>query len=407
LINKAETLIINRYLRPKSKDNFLKLITNFSFLGIMLGVATLIIVMSVMNGFRIDLLDKLLSYQPHISVQSKGNYYDERKIILHLAKKNKIKINNINIVNNSEALVITKKKNFGVLIKSLNLDEIKNNYFLKNSIIRGKISSSVIGMGSEMAARLSLKIGDNISLLTNNNETTPFGIFPKQFNFQVGFIFNTGMYEFDNNFLILNMNQSKLFSNNFNEIEIKINDPDKSIFFINVLKKNFQENLIYSWIDNNKTFFNALNVEKNVMFIILTLIIIVAAFNIISVLTILIKNKSKEIAILRSLGFNQASILKIFIFTGSMIGIVGTLFGVILGILVSNYLESIRLFLNNYFNINIFPSEIYFLSELPSHINYNSIIFISFFSIIIVLIASLFPAISASKLDPIKNLKND
>ena len=143
------------------------------------------------------------------------------------------------------------------------------------------------------------------------------------------------------------------------------------------------------------------------MFIILTLIIIVAAFNIISVLTILIKNKSKEIAILRSLGFNQASILKIFIFTGSMIGIIGTLFGVILGILVSNYLESIRLFLNNYFNINIFPSEIYFLSELPSHINYNSIIFISFFSIIIVLIASIFPAISASKLDPIKNLKND
>ena len=215
------------------------------------------------------------------------------------------------------------------------------------------------------------------------------------------------MYEFDNNFLILNLNQSKLFSNNFNQIEIKINDPDKSIYFINILKKGFPENLIYSWIDNNKTFFNALNVEKNVMFIILTLIIIVAAFNIISVLTILIKNKSKEIAILRSLGFNQASILKIFIFTGSMIGIIGTLFGVILGILVSNYLESIRLFLNNYFNINIFPSEIYFLSELPSHINYNSIIFISLFSIIIVLIASLFPALSASKLDPIKNLKND
>jgi len=230
---------------------------------------------------------------------------------------------------------------------------------------------------------------------------------PKQFNFKVSFIFNTGMYEFDNNFLISNLDQSKFFSNKENEIEIRINNPDNSNNFTSVLKQKYNDRLIYSWVDSNKTFFDALKVERNVMFIILTLIIVVAAFNIISVLTILIKNKSKEISILRSIGFRKNSILKIFLLTGTTIGLLGTALGVILGIFISYYLENIRSFLNNNFNINIFPSEIYFLSELPSYINYDSVLLISIFSILIVFIASLFPALSASKLEPIKNLKNE
>ena len=407
MINKAEILIISRYLKPKNKDGFLRVISNFSFIGIMLGVATLIIVMSVMNGFRIDLLDKLLGYQPHISFQSKGKYNLEKESIINLAKKNNFKISDLNLVNNSEALILTQNKNYGVLVKSFSKNEIKDIYFLKNSIVKGKVNENGIGVGLELASKLSLGVGDNLTLLSNNTETTPFGILPKQFNFKVSFIFNTGMYEFDNNFLISDLDQSKFFSNKKNEIEIRINNPDNSNNFTSILKQKYNDRLIYSWVDSNKTFFDALKVERNVMFIILTLIIVVAAFNIISVLTILIKNKSKEISILRSIGFRKNSILKIFLLTGTTIGLLGTALGVILGIFISYYLENIRSFLNNNFNINIFPSEIYFLSELPSYINYDSVLLISIFSILIVFIASLFPALSASKLEPIKNLKNE
>ena len=407
MINKAEILIISRYLKPKNKDGFLRVISNFSFIGIMLGVATLIIVMSVMNGFRIDLLDKLLGYQPHISFQSKGKYNLEKESIINLAKKSNFKISDLNLVNNSEALILTQNKNYGVLVKSFSKNEIKDIYFLKNSIVKGKVNENGIGVGLELASKLSLGVGDNLTLLSNNTETTPFGISPKQFNFKVSFIFNTGMYEFDNNFLISNLDQSKFFSNKENEIEIRINNPDNSNNFTSILKQKYNDRLIYSWVDSNKTFFDALKVERNVMFIILTLIIVVAAFNIISVLTILIKNKSKEISILRSIGFRKNSILKIFLLTGTTIGLLGTALGVILGIFISYYLENIRSFLNNNFNINIFPSEIYFLSELPSYINYDSVLLISIFSILIVFIASLFPALSASKLEPIKNLKNE
>ena len=407
MINKAEILIISRYLKPKDRDGFLKVISNFSFIGIMLGVATLIIVMSLMNGFRINLFDKLLSYQPHISYMSKGDYKFEKKEILKLSKENKIQITDINLVKNSEALILTKKNNFGVLIKSFKKDEIKKNYFLKNSVLRGKINSNGVGIGLELANKLSINVGDVITLLSKNTETTPFGLIPRQFNYTISYIFNTGMYEFDNNFIITNLDQGKLLSKKKNEIEIKIKDPDKAIFFTRVLKKNDPNNFIYSWVDTNKTFFDALNVERNVMFIILTLIIIVAAFNIISVLTILIKNKSKEIAILRSIGFLKSSICLIFVISGAAIGFFGIIFGVFLGVILSYNLENIRLFLSDFFNINIFPSEIYFLNQLPSHVNFNSVLLIASFSFIVVLVASLFPAISASKLDPVKNLKND
>jgi len=407
VINKAEILIISRYLKPKDKDGFLKVISNFSFIGIMLGVATLIIVMSLMNGFRIELLDKLLSYQPHISYMSKGDYKFEKNEILKLSKENKIKITDINLVRNSEALILTKKNNFGVLIKSFHRDEIKKNYFLKNSIVRGNINSNGIGIGLELANKLSLDVGDVVTLLSKNTETTPFGLIPKQFNFSINYIFNTGIYEFDDNFIITNLNQGALLSNKKNEIEIKISDPDKAKFFTKVLKSKNPKNFVYSWVDTNRTFFDALNLERNVMFIILTLIIIVAAFNIISVLTIMIKNKSKEIAILRSIGFLKSSICKIFIISGAAIGFLGILFGVLFGIIISYNLENIRLFLNDYLNISIFPPEIYFLNQLPSHVNFNSVFLIALFSFIIVLIASFFPALNASKLDPVKNLKND
>ena len=189
------------------------------------------------------MLDKLLGYQPHISFQSKGKYNLEKESIINLAKKNNFKISDLNLVNNSEALILTQNKSYGVLVKSFSKNEIKNIYFLKNSIVKGKVNENGIGVGLELASKLSLGVGDNLTLLSNNTETTPFGILPRQFNFKVSFIFNTGMYEFDNNFLISNLNQSKFFSNKENEIEIRINNPDNSNNFTNVLKQKPKKTL--------------------------------------------------------------------------------------------------------------------------------------------------------------------
>ena len=405
MINKAEILIISRYLKPKDRDGFLKVISNFSFIGIMLGVATLIIVMSLMNGFRINLFDKLLSYQPHISYMSKGDYKFEKKEILKLSKENKIQITDINLVKNSEALILTKKNNFGVLIKSFHNNEIKKNYFLKNSVVRGKINGNGIGIGLELANKLSLDVGDAVTLLSKSTETTPFGLIPKQFNFTVNYIFNTGMYEFDKNFIITNLDQGLLISDNENEIEIKINDPNKAIFFTGVLKKKNPKNFVYSWVDTKKKFFDAINLERNVMFIILTLIVIVAAFNIISGLTILIKNKTKEIAIIKTLGLSEKSIIKSFFLTGFTIGFLATITGVFLGVIFSIYIDQIRNILSMIFGINIFPSDVYYLEKMPSEINVISVCIVFFLSLLITSLASYFPAKTISKMKTTDALK--
>ena len=408
MINSAEILIIKRYLKPKSKDGVLKIISLFSLIGIGLGVATLIIVMSVMNGFRSDLIDKLVSFQPHVSVENISNYSDIKKNISSVSNKSKIKIKDINLVNNSKALLISKKKNKGIVVKGYNFKEDNKNNFLKKNIIKGSFDNSKgIGIGNELASELGVNINDNITLFSSTSETTPFGFFPKQFIFKISYIFNTGLYDYDSSFVIMDINQVSNLSTNNNEIEIRLTNPEQSIDLIKNLKKKYPDLLIYSWIDSNKTFYDALKVERNVMFIILTLIIIVGAFNIISGLTILVKNKTKEIGILKSIGFSTKSIQKIFFLTGSWIGILGTVFGVIFGILFSLYIENIRVFLSNVLNIEIFPAEVYFLSKMPSHLDFSTIGIISFFSILITFIVSIIPATKAAKLDPIISLKNE
>ena len=267
-------------------------------------------------------------------------------------------------------------------------------------------SNNEIAIGIDLANKLNLNKNDNIILLSSKTETSPIGTLPQSYKYKVNFLFETGLYEFDSNYVIGNLDQSNKFSKLDNkEIEIRLKNINKSKEVSRLLKNNFNDKQIYHWTDNNKTFYDALRVERNVMFIILTLIIIVAAFNIISGLTILVKNKSKEIAILKTLGFSNFSISKIFLITGSSIGILGTGFGVLLGVLVSYYIENIRLFLSDVLNIEIFPAEIYFLSKMPTNLDFKTILLISIFSILISVIASLVPAIKASKVDPIINLK--
>ena len=411
MITQSELLIIKRYLKPKKKEGILKIISIFSFLGIGLGVATLIIVMSVMNGFRSDLIGKLLLFQPHILIYEFDSFEKNKKKIEGILIENKINYQSIKLSYSIQGLVISQGINKGTNIRAITKNDFLSDELIKKSIIEGELKNfenNYASIGSNFAADLGVTVGDKITILSSTTESTPFGNIPEQFDFVVGSIFHSGIYEFDSNFVLINAESSPDFikkQGTNKNIELKLNNPDQAQKVKDLLEENKFK--VFSWIDNNKTFYDALLVERNVMFIILTLIIIVAAFNIVSGLTILVKNKTKEIAILKTIGFSSLSINKIFFITGSFIGAAGTLFGVVLGVLFSYNIESVRIFLSNVLNIEIFPAEIYFLSKMPSEISIPTILTISGIALAITFLSSIIPSIKASKINPIQSLKYD
>ena len=409
MFTSVEKLIALRNLKPKRKEGFLKVISIFSFVGIMLGVAILIIVMSVMNGFRTELTNKILGFNPHVTIKP----YNDKKIDSKFKDQLNENFPNIQILDSysGEGVTINNDYAKGLIIKGLDPKNQKNSIFLKRILIEGernKIKKGEIIVGNELAMELNLAVGDKINLLSSVYISTPFGGLPKQETYTIEGIFSSGFYEFDKNVVFLNLDEALyLFDKTKIDIglEIYLPDPLKANDFkdkIEIINNNFY---VYSWIDLNKSFFSALKIERNVMFIILTLIIIVAAFNIISGLTILIKNKTKEIAILKTLGLSNNSIIKSFFLTGFTIGLVASICGIIIGILFAENIESIRVFFSYLLNVEIFPSDVYFLNELPSEINLFSIIIIFIFSLITTSLASLIPAIAISKMNTIKALK--
>ena len=407
MFTKIERLISSRNLRPKKKEGFLKIISIFSFLGIMLGVSILIIVMSVMNGFKTDLTKKILGLNPHIVVQPNSFSIDDDYLLKLRQKFNDISISK---TYSGEGIIISSDNAKGVILKGVNQKEKKITEFLEKNIT-GKINQlnkNNIFIGSELAFNLNLKEGDYVSLMSSAFVATPLGSLPKQENFRVAGIFNTGFLEFDQNVIFLGVNDAlSIFDKDFKDqnIEIYLNDPLKADKYKKDIEKLNQNYFVYTWTDLNKSFFSALKVERNVMFIILTLIIIVAAFNIISGLTILIKNKTKEIAILKTLGLNNSSIKKSFFLTGFSIGFFASVAGVILGILFSINIEKIRIILSSVFNLEIFPADIYFLEKLPSEINFYSISIIFILSLLVSALASYIPARNISNMKTFRALK--
>ncbi len=403
-----EKLISARNLRPKKKEGFLKIISIFSFLGIMLGVATLIIVMSVMNGFRTELTEKILGFNSHITIKPYSNNISDE---FYNALQEKYKRLKIIKTYNGEAVVMMNDSAKGVLIRGFDSKKIQEINFFNNNLIDGEITDfneGTIIIGKHLAIELGVVVGDKINMMSSTSISTPIGSIPKQSSYKIAAVFSSGLYEFDKNVTFFNLNDSlSFFERTIDDIslEIFLQNPlvsDKYKKEIQSMNSNFYVN---SWSDLNKSFFSALKVERNVMFLILTLIIIVAAFNIISGLTILIKNKTKEIAILKSLGLSKKSIVKSFFLTGFIIGFLATIVGVVLGVLFSLYIEEIRQFLSLTFNLQIFPEDVYFLNEMPSEITADSILSISIFSILITILASLFPSLAVTKIEPIKALK--
>ena len=404
----VEKLITTRNLKPKKKEGFLKVISIFSFLGIMLGVATLIIVMSVMNGFRTELTEKILGFNPHITIKPYSNSITEN---FYLDLKNKYKKAKIVKSLYGEGVIITSNTAKGVLVRGINKNQIKELDLFQNNIIDGEISNFNNGriiIGKHLAIELGVVVGDKINLMSSTSSPSLFGMVPKQSSYKIISVFSSGLYEYDKNVIFFNLNDSLSFFEKTDDdinLDIYLKDPLNADVYKNEIQEINPGLFVNSWSDQNKSFLSALKVERNVMFLILTLIIIVAAFNIISGLTILIKNKTKEIAILKALGLSKKSIVKSFFLTGLTIGLTATIAGVILGVTFSIYIEEIRQFLSSVFNLQIFPEDVYFLDEMPSEINAKSILSISLFSIVVTSLASLFPSFAVAKVEPIKALK--
>ena len=408
MISVLEKEITLRYLKTRKKDGFLNIISIFSFIGISLGVAVFIIVMSVMNGFRTELINKIVGFNAHVTVKP----YESPISLEQLNNENLKLISEELILSNSgEAIVISKDYTKGLILRGyssenfLKLDVVKKGNLIGKS---NQLSKNSISIGKELSFNLDLGVGDKVSIMSPVGIETIIGSLPRQETFIISSIFDSGLADFDANIAFINLNTLENFFNLKKEkrnLEIYLNNPSNIEEEKNKIQKIFKNEFVYSWADMNSSLFSALKVERNVMFIILSLIIIVAAFNIISGLTILVKNKTRDIAILKSIGVLNKSIVKIFFLVGVIIGTTATFFGIFLGVMFSMYIENLREFLSNTFNISLFPEEIYFLSTMPSEINPSSIFIISLCSILVTIIVSIFPAIKASKLDPVKGLK--
>jgi len=401
LISTLEKEITFRFLKARKKDGFLNVISIFSFIGISLGVAVLIIVMSVMNGFRTELIDKIVGFNAHAVVKP----YD--KPLASLSDKDFAKSV---LSNDGEAVIFHKNGTKGVLFKGYLEKDFKDLEISNNDSFFGSknLNENTISIGRDLSNILGLDIGDEVSITSPSGVQTLVGSLPKQKLFLITSIFESGLSEYDENIAYINLiTLEDFFDKNKNDrfTEYYFKDPKNIEYHKEKLMKLYPDAFVYTWADMNSSLFSALKVERNVMFIILSLIIIVAAFNIISGLTILVKNKTRDIAILKSIGVLNKSIIKIFFLVGVSIGTSATIFGIFLGVTFSIYVENIRQFLSSTFNISLFPEEIYFLSKMPSEINVNSIVIITICSILITIIVSIFPALKAANMDPIKSLK--
>jgi len=408
LISQLEKKITLRYLKTRKKDGFLNIISIFSFIGISLGVAVLIIVMSVMNGFRSELINKIVGFNAHVTVKPYDNPINSKNL-----KDDNLKniSNEFFFTNSGESVLINKDFTKGLVLRGYEINDFKKLEIVKQKNFIGDkngLFDNHISIGKELSFDLNLKVGDKIMIMSPMGVQTIVGNLPKQQSFIVNSIFDSGLAEFDQNIAFININTLENFfnlSSNDRNLEIYLKNPTNIEALKKTIQTIFDNEFVYTWSDLNSSLFSALKVERNVMFIILSLIIIVAAFNIISGLTILVKNKTRDIAILKSIGVLNKSIVKIFFLVGVTIGTTATFFGIFLGVMFSVYIENLRSFLSSIFDITLFPEEIYFLSKMPSEINLNSIIIISICSISITILVSIFPAIKASKLDPVKSLK--
>ncbi|ABA05124.1 lipoprotein releasing system, transmembrane protein, LolC/E family [Nitrobacter winogradskyi Nb-255] len=407
-----EWMLSGRYLRARRKEGFISVIAGFSFLGIMLGVATLIIVMAVMNGFRTELLSKILGLNGHLLVQPlESPLTDWKEVAERVSQVKGIRL--AAPVVDGQALGSSPYNAAGVFVRGIRADDLNNLTSIARNIKQGTLDGfdegQGVAIGRRLADQLSLHAGDSVTLVAPRGAVTPMGTTPRIKPYKIAAVFEIGMSEYDSTFVFMPLAEAQAYFNRANDvtsIEVYTDNPDKiDDFRKSVTEAAGRPVFLVDWRQRNSTFFNALQVERNVMFLILTLIVLVAALNIVSGLIMLVKDKGSDIAILRTMGASQGAIMRIFLITGAAIGVVGTLTGFVVGLVVCLNIESIRAFLSWLTSTELFSPELYFLSKLPAEIDARETSAVVIMALTLSFLATLYPSWRAARLDPVEALR--
>src|SRR5271157_5067426 len=407
-----EWLLSLRYLRARRQEGFISVNAGFSFLGIMLGVATLIIVMAVMNGFRKELLDKILGLNGHLLIQPlESPLTDWQEVAERVGKVGGIRL--AAPIVEGQALASSPLGAAGVLVRGvrgadlLKLPSVANN--IRQGTLEGFDEGQGVAIGRRLADQLSLRAGDNLTLVAPRGAVTPMGTTPRIKAYKIAAVFEIGMSEYDSAFVFMPLTEAQAYFNRAGDvtaIEVYTDNPDRIDEFRKAVAEAAARPIyMVDWRQRNATFFNALQVERNVMFLILTLIVLVAALNIVSGLIMLVKDKGSDIAILRTMGATQGAMMRVFLITGASIGVVGTFVGFLLGTIVCLNIEEIRRFLSWLTNTQLFPPELYFLSKLPADMNLRETLAVLVMALGLSLLATLYPSWRAARLDPVEALR--
>lgn len=401
-----------RYLRAKRREGFISVISGFSFVGIMLGVATLIVVMAVMNGFRVEITKKILGLSGHITIAGYERQLDNYEPIAAKIQNMRDVVSVVPVIN-GQAMAVASGNTTGVIVKGITLADLMKRTLIAEHIVDGKIiqfqGKDNIIIGKQLAENLSIGVGDELTLISPEGRATAIGTMPRMKRFTIVAIFEAGMYEYDSSGVFMPLEAAQVFfkfANSVSGIEVMVTDPDQSFIMAqNIFRALDQLYTVRDWQLINASLFNALKVERTVMFLILTLIVFIAAFNIISSLIMLVNDKGQDIAILRTMGAKRVSIMKIFFLCGSAIGIAGTVAGFLLGVSFALNIETIKEVLEKMIGAQLFDPVIYFLSELPADVRADDVMKAVFIGLFFSFIATIYPAWKASKQDPAEALR--
>lgn len=412
MFSKFERITAWRYLRAKRKEGFISVITGFAFTGIALGVATLIIVMSVMNGFKAELLNRILGINGHISIVSSAGFpfNNYKKAVADLQSIDGIEMA-IPLIE-KQLLVSSSRGAEGAMVRGINSEDILKRKVMRDGFARvdtADFEGDVVVLGDKLAHKLGVHINDEVTLISPNGKVTAFGTVPRIKSYRVIGTFNLGMFEYDSNYIFMPLEAAQKYfglKDSVSVIDVSLVDESKLPQMRSALQRSVSlDAYVYDWKQTNAAFFNAIDVERNVMFLILTLIILVAAFNIITGLIMLVKDKSRDVAVLRTMGATRAMIMRIFVMDGAFIGVVGTAIGVAIGLLFCYNIEAIRQFLQHLSGRELFSSEIYFLSQLPAKVDNTEVMLVVIITLILSFLATIYPAYRASKYNPAEALR--